>query len=286
VADYLGVPPRLWISYSWTGKEERDFSYLLPQIKERKIEAIYNSLPVESHVKLSQRIVQRLLSINFDGWLYILTHQVISRRACTDELIASIDQAASHLGPAFPMLGLLHGIDARNVPTALKLRPCLAAGDPEWCRLLFASLKQPAVIKKEVVSHNTRFVWKIHSSYDGNPSMTAVEVGLKTESIQYWRFAVPQSAEVTSWGVGVAGGGEISPIRFAVAKGSTKYSGQNISWFGAANAVSPTESAYVVFSGPIPEFVCFGPAESPFGPPAQMEVLRAGFMHPPIVHRS
>jgi hypothetical protein len=266
-------------------KEERDFSYLLPKLKERRIEAIYNSLPVESHLKLSQRIVHRLLSINFDGWLYILTHQVVSRRACADELIASVDRTLVHLGPEFPMLGLLHGIDARNVPTALKVRPCLSAGDPEWRQLLFKALRQPHGIKKEIVSHHTRFAWKIHPCYGGNPLMTAIEVGSKFESIQYWRFAIPRFAEVRVWGVGAAGGGEISPIRFAVAKGSARYGAQDVAWFGAANAVSTTESAYVVFSGPVPELVCFGPAESPSGPPAQMEVLRTSLSGPPIVHR-
>ena len=49
---------------------------------------------------------------------------------------------------------------------------------------------------------------------------------------------------------------------------------RDILWFGAANTVSDTESAYAVFLGPLPDFVCFGPAKSPFGPPDTMEVLR------------
>lgn len=273
-----GTRPRLWISYAWIGKEERDFSYLLPQLKERNIEAVYDSMPVESHVRLSQRIVHRLLSVNFDGWLYILTHQVVSRRACADELIASIDHTLLHKGPEFPMIGLLHGIGVQSVPTALKVRPYLASGDPEWRQRLFKILRRPpATQNKEIASQDTRFIWRIHKCYGGDPTMTAIEVGSKFESIQCWRLAVPKSARVSKWGVGAAGGGEISPIKFAVTKGSAIYGGHDISWFGAANAVSTTESAYVVFSGPAPEIVCFGPAESPSGPPAQMEVLRVGF---------
>lgn len=283
--DDQGIRPRLWISYAWIGKEERDFSYLLPRLKEGNIEAVYDSLPVESHLRLSQRIVHRLLSIDFDGWLYILTHQVVSRRVCADELIASIDHTLVHLGPEFPVIGLLHGISAQSVPAALKVRPCLAAGDPEWRQLLFRALRQPPVIqKKEIVGQNTRFLWKIHPCYGGNPSMTAIEVGSKFESIEYWRFAIPKFAVVSGWGVGAAGGGDISPIKFAIAKGTAKYGGYDITWFGAANTVTTTESAYVVFSGPAPEIVCFGRAESPSGPPAEMEVLRLGLQ--PVVHRT
>jgi hypothetical protein len=63
-------------------------------------------------------------------------------------------------------------------------------------------------------------------------------------------------------------------VRFAEAKGSGKYEHCDILWFGAANTVSDTESAYAVFLGTLPDFICFGSAKSPFGPPDSMEVMR------------
>ena len=48
----------------------------------------------------------------------------------------------------------------------------------------------------------------------------------------------------------------------------------DVTWFGAANAVSVTESAYAVFTGRLPEFVCFGPAKGPQDPPDRMEMCR------------
>ena len=77
--------------------------------------------------------------------------------------------------------------------------------------------------RPETAREETRFQWKVHSCYGGNPAMTAIEVGPRLESIQYWRFAVPKSVRTARWGVGAAGGGEISPIKFAVAKGSGRY---------------------------------------------------------------
>ena len=122
-------------------------------------------------------------------------------------------------------------------------------------------------------SAGTRFSWKIHSCYGGDPSMTAVEVRSAAERIQYWRFAVPKSTQTARWGQGPAGGCDISRVRFAEAKGSGRFEHRDILWFGAANTVSDTESAYAVFLGSLPEFIGFGSSKSPFGPPDSMEVI-------------
>jgi hypothetical protein len=243
------------------------------------IDAVYESFPLMSDVRLWERITPRLISIGFDGWLYILTHQCFTRKTFTNELSTAIDHILMRLGPEFPMIGLMHGISTQNVPAALRVRTCLSLGDPLWKQQLAQVLKHRAVDGKDRVPGNkTRFMWKIHNGYGGDPSMTAVEVRSMDERIQYWRFAIPKSAQAARWGQGPAGGGEISRIKFAEARGSGKYESRDIAWFGAANTISDTESAYVVFLGPLPDFVCFGPAQSPFGPPGSMEIMRPSLL--------
>ncbi len=267
--------PRLWINYPYINGEERDFSYLISQLKKANIEAVYDSFQLMSTVHLWERIVPRLVSIGFDGWLYILTHQCFTRRTYTDELTAAIDKIMLRLGPQFPMIGLMHGIATQNVPPALRVRPCISLGDPEWKQQLSETLRNCVLPGKDrTMRRETRFSWKIHSCYGGDPSMTAVEVRSTAERIQYWRFAVPKSTQTARWGQGPAGGCDISRVRFAEARGSGKFEHRDILWFGAANTVSDTESAYAVFLGPLPDFICFGPAKSPFGPPDSMEVMR------------
>jgi|WetSurMetagenome_2_1015567.scaffolds.fasta_scaffold154091_2 hypothetical protein len=271
--------PRLWINYPYISSEERDYSYLIPQLKKENIEADYNSFQLISDEHLWERIVPRLVSIGFDGWLYILTHQCLTRRSFADELTATIDKITMRLGPEFPMIGLMHGIGMQNVPAALRFRRCLSLGDPEWRRQLSEVLSHcisPG--KGRTMQKETRYSWKIHSCYGNDPSMTAVEVRSMTERIQYWRFAVPKSTQTARWGQGPSGGSDISCIRFAEAKGTGIFEHRDIMWFGAANTVSPTESAYAVFLGPLPDFICFGPAKSPFGPPDKMEVLRPNLL--------
>ncbi len=265
--------PRLWVSYPWVCREEGDFAGLVPQLKRAGIDATYDSLELKPDTRMVERIVQRLLSIDFDGWLYVLTHQLLTHKSCADDLVAAVNQAIVQIGPEFPMIGLLHGVAAQQVPPALRLRPCVSVADPHWGDQVSKAMRPRSSPKTaEAGPQETQFAWKAHVGYGGDPSMTAIEVGSKLESVPYWRFAIPKTARVTKWGPGPAGGGEICPHKFGVTRGSGKYGSFDVVWFGAANAISPTESAYIVFSGPLPDFVCFGPALSPNGPPQQMEI--------------
>jgi len=266
---------RLWISYLWTCREERDFTYLASQMTSADIDATYDSIELQPASNFWRRIEQRLLSINFDGWLYVLTHQVLTRKACADELIAAIEQVLIRKGPDFPMVGLLHGIAAQYLPSALKVRPCLSLENPEWKVQVSNTLKKRAPAGTvQPVRQDTRFAWKFHSCWGGDPSATAIEVGTKIEGIKHWRFAIPRSIRAARWGSGAAGGGEFLTPDQDVAMGYGRFGSTDVAWFGATGCISGTRSAYIVFSGPLPELVCFGPAENAAGPPRQMEVVR------------
>jgi len=269
------IGPRLWVSCLWAGREVTDFAYLVPQLKAARIEAVYESLEVRPNARMSERIIQRLHGIGFDGWLYVLTHQFLTRRACVEQLIDSIGQTQRRMGPDFPMVGLLHGIAAHQVPAVVRVRPCVYATDPTWRAQVSAALRNRKPVRRGTPSlDGSRFVWRVHPCYGGDPTLTAVEVGPRHEPIQYWRFAIPRNSRAVRWGVGSSGGGEISPLKFAVVRGSGRYGSHDVTWFGAANGLSESQSAYVVFDGPVPEFVCFGPAENPSGPAEQLELHR------------
>jgi len=265
---------RVWVSYPWLDRQERDFAFLMSQLKAEDIDVTYDSVELLPDLHLRERIIQRLLSIGFDGWLYILTHQCLTRKRCADELTEAIDQALLNRGLGFPVMGLLYGIADYQLPPRLRMRPCISLGAPDWARQISSALRNRALHEsRRVVPGETRFAWKIHRCYCGDPSKTAIEVSSKEGRIQYWRFAIPKLAQAIQWGQGPRGGREISHIRFAEASGSCRYEKREVSWFGAANTASDTESAYAVFSGSMPDFICFGSATSPFGPPGRMEIF-------------
>jgi hypothetical protein len=265
---------RLWISYPWIGKEERDFTYLVDQLKDADIEAIYDSLQLLPEMHLWQRTLQRLQGVGFDGWLYILTHQCFTRRTCSEELTAAIDRTLQHMGLDFPVVGLLYGIATQHVPPMLRTRPCISLADPDWKHQISDVFKRRAPrVRKGIARDESRFIWKVHSCFCDDPSLTAIEVRSKEGSVPYWRFAIPAPAQAIQWGQGPSGRRDLVPARFAEATGSGRCQNRSVAWFGAARNISNAESAYAVFSGPLPDFICFGPAMSPFGPPGKMEVF-------------
>jgi hypothetical protein len=269
--------PHLWITYAWTQREEADFSYLVSQLKEAGIQATYDAVEILPELHLDEWAERRTASLEIDGWAYILTSMSTTRRHCADELIGALERIIQRRGTDFPLIGLLHGVAMQSLPPALKVRPCYYLTDSGWKQQVAAALKNRA--KRESTREETRFLWAVHPCYGGDPEMTAIEVGPRMESIPYWRFAVPKSAPMIKWGQGSRGGGEISPIKFSVVRGSGRMGNYDVNWFGAANAVSVTESAYAVFAGRLPEFVCFGPAKGPQGPPDKMEMFRTNSHH-------
>ena len=268
------APPRLWITYPWTQREEGNFSYLVSQLKEAGIQASYDAVEIRPDISLWQIIERKLESNGIDGWAYVLTPLSMMRRTCTDELVSAFNRLLREKGAGFPLIGLLHGVAAQNIPALLRVRPCFHLTDPEWKLQVAATFRNCG--RKTPAKEETRFLWKVHEHYGGDPEATAIEVGPRRDSIPYWRFAVPKTVPAAKWGQGPRGGGEISPIKFQVVKGSARMGNSDVQWFGAANAVSVTESAYAVFSGRLPEFVCFGPAKGSMGPPDKMEMFRTG----------
>ncbi len=265
--------PRLWISYPWFQNEERDFGYLAKQLEAKNFESVYNSIKIMQDPLLSHRIVRRLQSVGFDGWLYVLTHQCISRREFTEELTKAIDQTILHMGPRFPIAGLMYGIASNNVPARLRLLPCISLGNPEWnSQVREIYNKNKSYDLKSSPRKESRFIWKLHPRYGGTASITAIEVRSRGETVEEWRFAVPKSCLPIRWGQGNSDGGELSKVRFGEVTGIGKYETNDVYWFGAANTISLTESAYVLFEGKMPDFICFGPAANSRGVPGKMEI--------------
>ena len=122
----------LWVSYPWIEKKERDFQFLMPLLQDEGIEAAFDSVELLPNVHLWERTKERLLSIDFDGWLYVLTHQCITRKDCADELVSAMDLAIRSMGTKFPMVGLVHGIPTQYVPLKLRARPCIPLNEPDW----------------------------------------------------------------------------------------------------------------------------------------------------------
>jgi TIR domain len=263
----------LWITYAWSDDEEGDFSYLIQELKGAGIAATYDNISLVPGRRLWEQIAQRITESPLSGWAYLVTPNSLESEACREELAYALCRALTDKGKAFPLIGLLHEVQIEDIPAALAVRLCISLASPTWKEEVLAGLEgRPP---KRAEEPQSRYVWGIHNNYRGNAAHAAVEVRPRFGTMMFWRFVIPVSHRVIEWGWGPAGGGALSSTRSTVIEGgSTQVEGVNCTFFGAGDALSPSVSAYVVFERQLPEFLCFGQAEEPFGGPGEVEIVR------------
>lgn len=106
----------------------------------------------------------------------------------------------------------------------------------------------------------TRFSWHIHASYSGDRELMAVEVRPQIGGIMNWRFAVPATTELTTWGVAQSGNRQVTPPKRALVERKQAVLGnREVLLYGAADRLSEGLAACVVFrKEAMPPFVAFG----------------------------
>lgn len=264
--------PRIWLSYAWDDDAEGDFLYLVGELQDVGVEATYDKIAIIPGRDLWQQIGEQITEGTIDGWGYVVTPQSLKSEACREELAYALSRALSTKGRDFPLIGLLHGVPVREVPPALRIRWCVSLADPDWKDQVRAGLEgRPPELS---IKPQTQYVWTVHEEYQGNPDLYAIEVRPRFGEVSNWRFVIPRGVSPLRWGHGPAGRGAILQVQTQVVRdGKGKANGEEITWFGAGDRLSPG-SAYVVFAESIPRFVGFGLASEPFGQPGAVEVFR------------
>lgn len=123
------------------------------------------------------------------------------------------------------------------------------------------------------------YVWRIHHPIDGVEDRVAVEVAPHRGLLPRWRFVVPAEWDgVVTWGVGRPGGGPVNPsVKRPVEEGPVDLvNGPRVYWFGGHDTLSSKLSAYLVFEGDPPNYLAFGQADDPGGPPNRLEGITFG----------
>lgn len=264
--------PRIWITYAWADNVQGDFEYLVQELATADVDATFDKIAIVPGQRLWEQIAARITNDPIEGWGYLLTPNSLASEACREELAYALDRALSAKGNTFPLIGLLHGVRIDDIPPALRIRLCVSLASPTWKEEIKAGLeKRPPVFSGK---QQTKYDWQVHKVYGGIPSQIAVEVRPRFGEIMYWRFAVPITAPILSWGHGPSAGGAIALISVNSTEGNSgKIRGIPVTWFGAGDRLSPGVSAYVVFNNKLPDFLGFGIASEPFGPPNQMEIV-------------
>jgi len=254
----------LWITYSWADNDEGDFDYLIQELEKAGIPAIYDKIALVPGRKLWTQIAKKISEELLAGWAYLITPQSLLSAACQEELGYALQRALETQGEEFPLIGLLHQVSIRDVPLALRIRLCINLANPDWVEeIRAAALGHPPRIS---LQEQSPLVVKIHKNYLGDPNATAVEFRPRFGELTYWRIAFPaDGSRPSSWGSGPANGGGISTITISSIEGEgLEVLGMKMDFIGSGNTLSAATSAYVVFTGQLPDKLFFGISREPF----------------------
>jgi hypothetical protein len=226
--------PKIWLSYAWVDNEQGDFNYLVQELANVGVEAKYDRVSLIPGQILWDQIGRHITEGDIDGWGYLITPNSINNRKCRDELYYALQRALEVKGQEFPLIGVVHNVKFADVPPALSIRLCIDLASPNWKEQIKAGLQQrpPQVPKQE----QSRYVWTIHNPYLKDPNLTAIEVRPRIgDSISSWRFYVPKSASLVSWGHGASGGKHIKGMSTSGLEGTIQIEGNDCRVVGAGD---------------------------------------------------
>lgn len=255
---------RLWITYAWLDNVEGNFNYLVQELERTGIPALYDKIALIPGRRLWNQIAEKISKESLSGWAYLITPNSLSSEACKEELSYALQRALETKGDVFPLIGLLHEVSIKDVPSPLRVRLCVNLANPDWIEEIRAGIVgQPP---RRTPQQLSPLIVKIHKPYLGDSSKLAVEFRPRFGELNYWRIAYPSSnPRHIMCGPGPANGYGISSVMQSYIEGKVVVGGVEMNFVGCGNALSPSTSAYIVFKGGLPQKLFFGQSKEAFG---------------------
>ena len=255
----------LWITYAWADNDEGDFDYLVQEMGKSGVAAEYDKVALVPGRRLWDQIARKIGEEPLSGWAYLITPSSLSSNACKEELAYALQRSLETKGEEFPLIGLLHKVSISAVPLPLRVRLCVHLGSPDWIEEVKAAVAGSPPSRR--IEDQSQYVVKIHNAYLGVPNNSAVEIRPRFGELNYWRIGFPVAGpHPVAWGSGPANGGGISGIKYEAMVGikGIKVDSVEMEFVAAGNTLSPSTSAYVVFTGGLPDSLFFGVSKEPF----------------------
>jgi hypothetical protein len=246
----------LWVTYAWQDNDEGDFDYLVQRLEDHGVEARYDKIQIVPGFRLWEQIAERILSPDTDGWASLVTPISMASEPCREELSYALSRALDE-NENFPLIGLLHGVSAREAPPALYARLCVNLSDRNWPTQVRAGLEQRAPL--ETPRRQWPFTVHLHHPFQGNLEFAAIEVSQRLESLYHWRLGVPVETEIVFYGDGPRGTGPSGQMTHHLGKTPMTVHGIEVCIVGALGPVTSTLSAWlVVRAAEIPQRFFYG----------------------------
>lgn len=263
---------RLFISYAHADNEQQDFDWVVQEIEKAGADVEYDDRVVIIGQRLWPQIEARILSPDTNGWGILLTPQSLQSQACIEELEYARLRALTQRDWQFPLIGMVHGIAAADVPPAIRARLYVSLKDPNWAERVVAGLNQK-VLRRESEELG-QFRWRIHRHYLGDPELFAVEAHPRFSTLHHFAIITPMPKPHVM-GLGAPDGGIVAGAAFDVLTWEgIEFHGELCYVDSMRGPLDPSNSAYAVFHGRIPSWVAVGATRGQGALPEKVEIFK------------
>ena len=238
---------RLWLTYAWDDNREKNFDFLVQALDRAGLDVHFDRRSLIPGQRLWTQIGGAITDPALcDAWGILLTANSLASEACIEELSYALDRALSAQGLGFPMFALLHGISAKVLPPALKIRLCIPLESNDWVNRVVAAVERRA--PGLPISGLDQWVLHEHPAPEG----VALEIRPRFDRMSPFAVAVDleqkTSGNVASCSPGPANRVPTGHVAFHWIDSQTTLTDGTLAWvWGGDNEASATQSYYLFY---------------------------------------
>lgn len=133
---------KLWLTYAWDDTEEGDVDFIVQELDKTSLEVKFDRRQVVPGRRLWPQIGGFITDPNeCNAWSILLTANSLRSEACIEELCYALERAIGATDESFPIFALLHQIDPKEMPPALKIRLGISLQDQDWVQRVVAAVE-------------------------------------------------------------------------------------------------------------------------------------------------
>lgn len=134
-----------WLSYAWKDNEgvnQGTIDFIVQELERQGISVRFDRSDLIAGLPLWPQIEEHISSPALcDAWVYVVTAASLESRPCREELLYALDRALDKRKATFPMIGLVVGAMAADLPKALAVRLCVSTNEANWAEQVAAGVR-------------------------------------------------------------------------------------------------------------------------------------------------
>ena len=158
---------QLWVTYAWADNEDNDIDYIVERLEGAGLAVRFDRRELISGQRIWDQIGALISDRSkVDAFAFIVTPNSLASEPCKEELAYAIQNVMDRREEKFPVIGLMHRVQAQALPPVLKARLCVPLSAPNWIEQVVAGVnKQAPPYRPENLSPYNVLTQKVQSGF-------------------------------------------------------------------------------------------------------------------------